>query len=126
MKKSLLLFSFLVLIIGQALAQYTAPGKSAKARAMRLHFPTDAGWTVLKEGQKLEFGVQASGGTDTLYHCSIQQGEVEAMTFDSLGFFSWTPSFDLVHRLSGSKTVQVIFEARNPKNESVNQVGDIK
>lgn len=126
MKKSLLLFSLLLLIIGQALAQDTAPGKSSKAKALRLHFPSESGWNVLKEGQKIEFNVQTSGGTDTLYRYSIKQGKVEGMSFDSLGFFSWTPSFELVDRLSGSRIVQVIFEVRNQKDESVSQVVDFK
>lgn len=126
MKKSLFLFSLLLLLVARAFAQDTGPGGASRPKALRLHFPNEPGWNVLKEGQRLEFAVKASGGTDTSYHYSIKQGKVEGMSFDSLGYFSWTPDYNLVDRLAGSRMMQVIFEARNQHSESVNQVVDFK
>ncbi|MBF8963616.1 hypothetical protein I0P70_10180 [Pontibacter sp. FD36] len=126
MKKSLLLFSLLILLISQAIAQDTPSGKSSRSSPIKLQFPTDPGWNVLKEGQKLEFDVQASGGTGTDFRYSIKQGKVDGMVFDSTGYFSWTPSYDFVDRLSGGRVLQVIFEVRNEKDESASQVVDFK
>ncbi|WP_369750881.1 hypothetical protein [Pontibacter sp. BAB1700] len=126
MKKSLLLFSLLILLISQAIAQDTPSGKSSRSSPIKLQFPTDPGWNVLKEGQKLEFDVQASGGTGTDFRYSIKQGKVDGMIFDSTGYFSWTPSYDFVDRLSGGRVLQVIFEVRNEKDESASQVVDFK
>ena len=66
--------------------------------------------TVLKEGQEVSFTVKASTNTpvsiyllDADRHLNIQ--------FDTLGHFSWTPSFDLVDRVSKTKEFSVKFEA---------------
>ena len=93
---------------------------------MKLAFPDQPGWNTLKEGQKLEFEVIATGGSGSQYTYAITQGKVEGIEFDSLGRFSWTPSYDFVDRLSSGRTVQVIFEAKNEKDESVRQVVDFK
>ncbi|WP_299703270.1 hypothetical protein [uncultured Pontibacter sp.] len=129
MKKSLLLFSALILLISQVIAQETSSGKSSKSQkpsSMKLIFPNNLGWNILKEGQQLQFKLKTAGGSDTLYTYSIKQGKTEGMVFDSLGYFSWTPGFDFVDRLSGGRTVQLIFEARNESEESVSQVVDFK
>ncbi len=80
----------------------------------------------MKEGKKLEFDVKVTGGTSKRVTFSINQGRVEGIVFDSLGHFSWTPSYDFVDRLSGSRNVQLLFEAKNDKDESVNQVVNFK
>jgi hypothetical protein len=128
MKKSILLFSVFLLLITPLSAQEAATRKmsSAKTSAMKLSFPDQPGWNVLKEGQKLEFEVQAVGGSGSAYTYAITQGKIEGMEFDSLGRFSWTPSFDFADRLSSGRTVQLIFEARNEKDESVSQSVDLK
>lgn len=91
-----------------------------------LSFPEQSNWNVVKEGQKLEFCVKASGGTDSSYTYSIPQGKVQGISFDSLGWFSWTPSHDFVSRLSSDSTIQLLFEVRNKKEETVSKVVELK
>lgn len=126
MKKSLLLFSILLLLIAQVTAQETTSRRSTKAPALKLSFPDKQGWNMLKEGEKLDFTLKATGGTDSLYTYAITQGKVEGMAFDSLGYFSWTPGYNFVDRLSGHRTVQLIFKATNQSGESASQVVDFK
>ncbi len=81
---------------------------------------------MLKEGQKLEFVARAVGGTGSNHTFALTQGWVEGITFDSLGRFSWTPSYEFVDRLSTGRTVQLLFEVRNEKEEVANQIVEFK
>lgn len=102
------------------------PSPAAKRAPLKLQFPNDPGWNVIKEGQKLEFDVQSSGGSGKTVTYYLLQGRVEGMHFDSTGLFSWIPSYDFVDRLSGSRNLQLMFEARNDREESVKQVVEFK
>ena len=128
MKKSILFFSAIIFFVTQASAQETAvevPAPTVIASPVKLKFPEKQGWNTIKEGQKLEFQAKASGGTDSSFTYSITQGRQEGMQFDSLGRFSWTPSYDFVDRLGNKRTVQLLFEARNRKGESASQVVEL-
>lgn len=96
------------------------------AQPLKLYFPEYAFWNVLKEGQKLEFQLRASGGTDSTFRFALTQGRIEGMEFDSLGLFSWTPAYDFVDRLDMGRNIQLLFEARNGKQESISQVIEFK
>ena len=127
MKKSILLFSTFFLFAANVIAQETtppaeAPAPTVVAPPLALSFPEQPGWNVLKEGQELRFEVKATGGTGAQPAFAITQGRVDGIAFDSLGNFSWTPSFDFVDRLSGHRAVQLLFEVRNEKGEAVSQV----
>lgn len=87
-----------------------------------LSFPEEQGWNVLQEGEKTEFLVKASGGSDSLFSYRLREGSVEGMEFDSLGRFSWIPDYDFVDRLSSDTTIQLLFEARNSHDEEVSRV----
>ena len=91
-------------------------------KPLQLHFPAYPNWQTIKEGQKLEFQINASGGTDSVYTYTLTQGKVKGMEFDSLGNFSWTPDFDIVDRLDNDSTFQLLFEVKNQKDEQVRQV----
>lgn len=127
MKKSFLLLSFCFLIVAPVIAQETAPEVEAPAPTVttapfKLSFPEQPGWNVLQEGQELKFEAKATGGTGSQHTFAITQGRVDGIEFDSLGRFSWTPSYDFVDRLSGHRAVQLLFEARNENGEAVTQV----
>ncbi|WP_161888638.1 hypothetical protein [Pontibacter russatus] len=127
MKKSTFLFSSFFLLAASAIAQETtpvaeAPVPTVAAPPIKLVFPDRPGWNVLQEGQKLTFEASATGGSGSRYTFGITQGRVEGIEFDSLGHFSWTPSYDFVDRLSGHRTVQLLFEVRNDKGEAVSEV----
>ncbi|MCC9167300.1 hypothetical protein [Pontibacter harenae] len=131
MKKSILLFSACLFFVTRSKAQEAVavvetPTPVTTASPLKMNFPNEPGWNLLKEGQKLEFKVRATGGTDSTLTYSLSQGRVDGITFDTLGNFSWTPSFDFVDRLSGARTIQLLFEARNNKDESISQVVDFK
>lgn len=87
-----------------------------------LSFPEWQGWNVLEEGEKTEFLVKASGGSDSLFSYRLREGSVEGMEFDSLGRFSWIPDYDFVDRLSSDTTIQLLFEAQNSHDEEVSRV----
>lgn len=131
MKKSFLLFCAIFL----SSASYTFAQDSTAAAAqgiirdtssISLILPTQTNWNVLAEGQKLEFDVKASGGSGSYFNYAITQGKLEGMEFDSLGHFSWTPGYDFVDRLSSSKTIQLIFEAKNDKVQSITKPVEFK
>ncbi|MCJ8164372.1 hypothetical protein MKJ04_05910 [Pontibacter sp. E15-1] len=127
MKNILLLVPFLALLCTGAFAQDTAaPDTLAKVPPLHLVFPAKAGWNVLQEGEPLEFTVKSAGGSGTRPTYTLSQGRVEGIAFDSLGHFSWTPSYSFVDRLGGSRKVQLLFEVRNEKNESVSQVVELE
>jgi hypothetical protein len=93
---------------------------------VNLIFPSQTDWNVVKEGTKLEFHLKALGGSNAQYTFSIPSGKIAGVTLDSLGNFSWTPSFDFVDRLAESKVVQMLFEAKNAQGESATQPIDFK
>jgi hypothetical protein len=75
-------------------------------------FPEREGWNVLNENQELSFEVK----TDDEAIYSLQGAENLGIQFDSLGHFSWTPSYDLVDRIALKKEFSVIFEASYPND----------
>lgn len=110
-------------------APAVAPAEEEAAPAvtvepLRLSFPEERGWNVLQEGEKIEFCVKATGGTDSIFSYRLSQGSVEGMEFDSTGMFRWTPDYDFVPRLSRDTTIQLLFEASNRHDERVRQVVD--
>ncbi|PSR53152.1 hypothetical protein AHMF7605_06210 [Adhaeribacter arboris] len=125
MKKSILLFSTVFFLLTHTYAQQGST-QTASLSPLQLIFPNQPGWNVVKEGQSLQFEVKAVGGTGTRFLYSLTSGRMEEMYFDTLGHFSWTPSFDFVDRLAKDRTVQLLFEARNEKDERVKQVIDLK
>lgn len=108
MRTNILIFSLLV-FFHQVLAQ--DPPK--------IVLPAGNDWTQLKEGVSISFGLKVDGKNCEKYRFSIPQGETDGMRLDSLGKFTWTPSFDFVDRLAGFKYQQVIFEA---KCDSIDEV----
>jgi len=131
MRKSLFLFFALFILGFNLLAQENTVKTDSTAQVVdaapyKISFPDQPGWNVVKEGQKLEFAVKTTGGNNSKTVYSLIQGRVEGIQFDSLGNFSWTPDYDFVDRLSNSRPVQLIFEARNSQNERVNQAIELK
>ncbi|WP_224999144.1 hypothetical protein [Cesiribacter sp. SM1] len=100
------------------------PVTEAKAPPLLLTLPNYSGWNILQEGQKLEFSLLASGGTDSTYSYRISPAGVEGIEFDSLGRFSWTPSYSFVNRLKADSTLQLMFEVENNSDEQARQVVD--
>src|SRR5688572_1600512 len=131
MNKRIFLLTAVFLLLTKIYAQQVttdqpSPTPASQANSLKIVFPNQPGWNVLQEGKKLEFEVKATGGTGSRFTYALTQGLVEGMTFDTLGHFSWTPNYDFVDRLIKDRTVQLLFEARNEKNERVSQVAEVK
>ena len=112
--------SVLVFLIGLGI-QVGAVAQTTDSTALQLIFPQQAGWNEVKEGTPLQFQVKAIGGEDAQYRFSIASGKVDGITFDTLGNFSWTPSYDLVERLQESKEVEMLFEVKDGDEETATQ-----
>ena len=72
-------------------------------------FPDSLGWNALRENQELKFQLRTTSSTPARY--SIDGVANSGIQFDSLGNFSWKPSFDFADRVSKTKDITVIFEA---------------
>ncbi len=94
-----MVFRFLILIV-------LLPGLSS---AQQLIFPETENWSQIREGQTLSFQVKTSDPILPKYTLDGINGY--KIVFDSLGNFSWTPSFDLADRLEMQKEIGLIFQA---------------
>lgn len=80
-------------------------------------FPDSAGWNVLSENQNISFWLKTSNDKRPIY--TIEGMGDMGMHFDTLGNFSWRPSYDLVDRVEKSKDFTVIFQATWPDGKRV-------
>ena len=103
-----------------------AAATQAEPLPLKISFPHQHNWNVVKEGQKLSFRVKASGGTDSSYVYKINSAYHKGISFDSTGLFSWSPGYDFVGRLKSDSTFQLLFEAENSSKERVGQVVSFK
>jgi len=74
-------------------------------------FPDSVGWNVLSEGQNISFSVKTSNDKRPSYSIEGEGISNLGIHFDTLGNFSWKPSYDLVDRVEKSKDFPVIFQA---------------
>lgn len=108
----------MILSIGSSHAQDTQP--------IQLSLPTQPNWNVVPEGSVIRFDLKATGSpTDTLFF-SLGEGRPEGMDLDSMGHFSWKPSFDLADRLNTVRTVPVQFIIQNRNGRNSTQTVDFK
>ena len=82
---------------------------SLSLAAQQLLFPANENWNVVKEGQSLNFSIELNDESKPRY--SIEGVNGYPIAFDTLGHFSWTPSFDMVDRLEKQKELTLIFQA---------------
>ncbi|MEO5975953.1 MAG: hypothetical protein ABIS36_09900 [Chryseolinea sp.] len=71
--------------------------------------PDSTGWNIVNEGQKVSFNIKSTHHSPKILF-SIENVDGLGIEFDSLGHFSWTPSYDLVDRVEKSKDIMVIFQ----------------
>lgn len=94
---------------------------------IRITLPNYPDWNLVKEGKELTFDLHIEGSLeDKLYKFSITQGKQEDMKLDSLGHFSWTPSYNLVDRLEKTRTIQLIVEATANEGDVITQKVEFK
>jgi hypothetical protein len=102
-------------------------GLSANAQTS-LILPDQSNWNVVEEGKTISFQLRLKGNLPDSTHLqfSIPEGRVDGMKLDSLGNFAWTPSFDLVDRIQGSKIFPVLFEASVRGGEQIRKVAEFR
>lgn len=111
--------SFVLFVVGVcwsavSQAQSSVPGQTG----LKIIFPSTPNWNVLEEGKPFTFKIQVKPNQDsTRVHFNIPEGQIEGMKLDSLGYFNWTPGYDLVDRIQGNKGFSVLFEVSNDKGE---------
>ncbi|MEX1241348.1 MAG: hypothetical protein WEB30_16620 [Cyclobacteriaceae bacterium] len=106
----ILVFIFLSVSYLSSFAQGT--DATTSQNAAKLIFPDSSGWNIIRENQTLSFQVKTTDPDPALY--SIEGGQDLNITFDSLGNFSWQPSYDLVDRVTRMKDYTIIVEASWP------------
>lgn len=79
------------------------------ALSQQFIFPNAENWNHLKEGQSLSFQLRTTEAK--LARFSYEGGTELGIVMDTLGYFSWTPSYDLVDRLEKQKEVTIYFQA---------------
>jgi hypothetical protein len=72
--------------------------------------PDSIGWNVLNEGRALSFKVRTTAPEDLRYF-SLENADKLPIQFDSVGNFTWKPSYDLVNRVEQKKDFTIIFQA---------------
>ncbi len=75
----------------------------------QLVFPRESGWTQLDEGKPVSFDLMVNDNAHVIRY-SLAGAEGYGMQIDSMGRFSWTPSYDLMSRIEKQKEVSVIFQ----------------
>lgn len=91
----------LTLFVLMLLATFTVSGQ-------RIIFPEGDQWRLPAEGTETKFSVR----TDTIPpHFTLEGNLNFGMLLDSVGNFTWKPSFDLVDRLEKQKEITVMFQA---------------
>ena len=86
----------------------------AQNHTIKIQLPSEKNWNIGLEGEPILF--KLNGLSDSLnseIKFDIQQGRQIGMNLDSLGFFSWIPSFSLVNRIEKEKLYQFIVEANS-------------
>lgn len=117
MFKRLLFFAILLASIS-ASAQNVNP---------KIFLPRNPGWNVVHEGDSLRFAIRLQ--PDSLrknFRFEIQQGKIAGMELDTMGNFSWLPSYHLVDRLEQEKVFQIIVEAKDEKESKITSNVDFK
>jgi hypothetical protein len=85
--------------------------------AQQLIFPDSTGWNVLIENEELSFFVMNTDSIQPRYTLEGVNGY--RIQFDSMGYFQWKPTFDLVDRLERQKEIILIFQAEWPDGRRV-------
>lgn len=87
-----------------------AADSAASQTVAKLILPDSSGWNILRENQMLSFQVTTTDPDPAFF--TLEGGADLGITLDSLGNFSWQPSYELVDRVTRMKEFSVIIEAR--------------
>jgi hypothetical protein len=79
------------------------------ARAQHFIFSDSSSWKNVSEGKELAFKISVSDSIRP--RISMESADGYSMQLDSLGSFSWKPSYELVDRLQLKKEITVLLKA---------------
>jgi hypothetical protein len=99
----------LILLFASLLSFAQGEDTIASQAEAKLVFPDSSGWNLIRENNLLRFEVTTTDPDPAFY--SLEGGQDLGIEFDSLGNFSWRPSYDLVDRVTRMKEFSVIFQA---------------
>lgn len=99
-------------LVSVSLAGYAQKDSVASQTVARLILPDSSGWNIIKENQVLKFHVRTTDPDPAFF--SLEGADDLNISFDSLGNFSWQPSYDLVDRVTRMKDFTIIIEASWP------------
>lgn len=106
-------YRILLVFLSASLTSFgQATDSTSSQSGARLILPDSSGWNIIKENQVVSFHVLTSDPDPAFF--SIHGAEELGIVFDSLGNFSWQPSYDLVDRVTRMKDYTVIIEASWP------------
>lgn len=106
-------FRILLVVLSVSLTSFgQETDTTASHNDVRLILPDSAGWNLVLENRTLSFQVHTTDPDPAFF--SIEGAEELGISFDSLGNFEWTPSYDLVDRVTRVKDYTVIIEASWP------------
>jgi hypothetical protein len=111
----------LTLLLSLLTVAFAAQGQEFKP-LFQIILPTQTDWNIAPESSRIDFRLN-SNSENAFF--SLVQGRLEGMNFDSLGHFSWTPSYDIADRINTKKTIQLLIKAQNPKGETTTQTIDL-
>jgi hypothetical protein len=116
----ILKFRIAVILFGASLTSFAQQSDSIKSQSdATFIFPDSSGWNIIQENQVLSFTVKTTDPRPA--HFSLEGAQDLNISFDSLGNFSWQPSYDLVDRVARMKDFSVIVEARWPDKKRSRQ-----
>ena len=111
--------------MGLLTALLSSQAYAQESKSLHLIFPSQNDWNVVPEGSNVRFDLKASAGAgDTLTFLLVGDKIPEGAELDSLGHFSWVPSYNLADRIQTRRQVPITFEVRNRRGHSVTQTID--
>lgn len=115
--KCKILITFLFCVSLTSFAQQ-ADNSTTQSNA-KLILPDSMGWNMIYENQVLSFQVKTTDPAPA--HFFMEGPEDLNIKFDSLGNFSWQPSYDLVDRVTRMKEFSIIIQATWPGNKRIRE-----
>lgn len=96
------------------------------AKPLQLILPTQPAWNIVPEGRVVQFDLKAISNPGDTLRFAFGSDKQDGMQLDSLGHFSWTPSYDLTDRIQGAKLYPVSFDVQDQHGQTVSQQVEFK
>ncbi len=88
---------------------------------LKIIVPENVQWNVVKEGVPLKVQFKAAGNDAANAYFSLTGSNPHKMQMDSLGNFTWTPSYEIADRISTEARIPATIEVRNSLGETARE-----